>query len=211
MIRYYSNIVGKYGSPVQKALGKLQDVNISVIASTHGPVWTDPKYIERVVSIYNDLSLYNTKEGVVIIYGTMYGNTQLMAEAIAAELAEQGIKEIIIHNANISDPSYIIADVFKYKGLIVGSPTYNGQLYPKIEAIISDILLRDIKNRYLGYFGSSSWAGVSVKRLGDFATKSKFEIIADAVDMKHSMKEINYEQCINLARGMANRLKKDRA
>ncbi len=210
MIRYYSNIVGKYGSPVQKALEKLKDVKIEVIASTHGPVWTDPKNIERVVSMYNDLSLYNSKEGVVIIYGTMYGNTQAMAEAIASELAEQGIKDIIIHNSNKSDPSYIIADIFKYKGLIVGSPTYNGQLYPRIDAILSDILLRDMKNRYLAYFGSFSWASVSVKRLADFATKSKFELVADPAEMKHAMKVADFDQCVHIAKCMADRLKKDR-
>ena len=210
MVRYYSNIVGKYGGPVQKALGKLENVKINTIASTHGPVWTDPANIERVVSTYNDLSLYNGKEGVVIIYGTMYGNTQLMAESIASELSEQGIKKIIIHNANKSDPSYIIADVFKYKGLIIGSPTYNGQLYPRIEAILSDILLRDMKNRYLGYFGSSSWASVAVKRLADFVTKSKFELVADPVDMRHAMKDITEEQCLLLGKSMAERLKKDR-
>lgn len=211
MTRYYSNIVGKYGSPVQKALAKLQDLNIEAIASTHGPVWTDSENIDRVIKTYHDLSLYNAKEGVVIIYGTMYGNTQAMAEAIAHELAEQGIKDIIIHNANKSDPSYIIADVFKYKGLIVGSPTYNGQLYPRIDSILSDILLRDMKNRYLGYFGSFSWASVSVKRLSDFATKSKFELVADPAEMKHAMKQEDFDQCVQIAKSMANRLKKDRS
>lgn len=210
MIRYYSNIVGKYGSPVQRALDKLKDVKISAIASTHGPVWTTPENVERVIKTYNDLSLYNAKEGVVIIYGTMYGNTQMMAEAIANELAEQGIKEIKIHNVNRSDASYILADVFKYKGLIIGSPTYNGQLYPKIEAIVSDILLRDMKNRYLGYFGSFSWAGVSVKKLTEFADKSKFELVSDPAEMKHAMKEGDFEQCLHIARSMADRLKKDR-
>ena len=210
MVRYYSNIVGKYGSPVQRALTKLADVKLSNICSTHGPIWTQKENIDKVVSIYNDLSLYNAKEGVVIIYGTMYGNTEAMAEEIALELSEQGIKDIVLHNANKSDASYIIADVFRYKGLIVGSPTYNGQVYPRVEALLSDILLRDIKNRYLGYFGSFSWASAAVKRLGDFVTKSKFELVADPIEMKHAMKPINYDQCLHLAKSMADRLKKDR-
>ena len=211
MVRYYSNIVGKYGSPVQRALKKLNGVTISNICSTHGPIWTDKENIDRVIDIYNDLSLYNAKEGVVIIYGTMYGNTEAMAEEIALELSEQGIKDIVLHNSNKSDPSYIIADIFRYKGLIIGSPTYNNQVYPRVEAILSDILLRDIKNRYLGYFGSCSWAGAAVKRMGDFVEKSKFELVADPIEMKHAMKPINYEQCMHLAKSMADRLKKDRA
>ncbi len=211
MIRYYSNIVGKYGSPVQRALKKLSGLELKTICSTHGPVWVDEPNIKKVVELYNKLSLYEAEEGVVIVYGTMYGNTELMAEEIASELSALGIKNIVLHNANKSDPSYIIKDVFKYKGLIIGSPTYNGQIYPRIDGILSDILLRQLKNRYFGYFGSCSWAGAAVKQMGDFVTKSKFELVADPIEMKHAMKEINYQQCTHLAKSMAERLKKDRA
>ena len=76
--RYYFNIVGKYGSPVQKALQKLGGLPISVICSTHGPIWKEE--IQKVISIYNKLSLYEGEEGVVIAYGSMYGNTEKMAE-----------------------------------------------------------------------------------------------------------------------------------
>lgn len=73
MVRYYSNIVGKYGSPVQKALQKLGGLPITTICSTHGPVWTEN--ISRVIGIYDRLSRYDADEGVVIVYGSMYGNT----------------------------------------------------------------------------------------------------------------------------------------
>lgn len=78
MVRYYSNIVGKYGSPVQKALQKLGGLPISAICSTHGPVWTEN--ITKVVGIYDKLSRYDADEGVVIAYGSMYGNTEQMAD-----------------------------------------------------------------------------------------------------------------------------------
>lgn len=208
MARYYSNIVGKYGNPVQKALAKFAGVDIKAICSTHGPVWTEN--IPRVVGIYDRLSRYEAEEGVVIAYGTMYGNTEQMAEAIAAELSAQGIRNIVMHNVSKIHPSYILMDVFKYKGLIVGSPTYSNQIYPEMAALLDKILLREIKGRYLGYFGSFCWAGAAVKRMGEFAEKSKFEIVADPVEMKQAMKEITYEQCEHLARAMAERLKKDR-
>ena len=208
MVRYYSNIVGKYGSPVQKALAKLGGLPISTICSTHGPVWTDN--IAKVIGIYDRLSRYAAEEGVVIVYGSMYGNTEQMAEAIAAELSVQGIKNIVMHNVSKSNPSYIIADIFKYRGLIIGSPTYSNQIYPEIESLLSKILVREVKGRYLGYFGSFCWAGAAVKRMGEFAEKSKFEIVGDPVEMKQAMKDITYEQCENLARAMAERLKKDR-
>ena len=208
MVRYYSNIVGKYGSPVQKALQKLGGLPINTICSTHGPIWEEN--IAKVVDIYDRLSKYEAEEGVVIAYGSMYGNTEQMAEAIAEELSAQGIKNIVMHNVSKSNPSYILADIFKYKGLIVGSPTYSNQIYPEIESLISKILLREIKVRYLGLFGSFTWAGAAVKRMGDFAIQSKFELIGDPVEMKQGMKEIIYDQCANLGRAMADRLKTDR-
>ena len=172
MVRYYSNIVGKYGSPVQKALQKLGGLPISAICSTHGPVWTEN--IAKVIGIYDRLSRYDADEGVVIAYGSMYGNTEQMAEAIAEELSAQGVKNIVMHNVTKSHPSYIIADIFRYKGLIIGSPTYSNQIFPEVEALLSKILLREVKGRYLGYFGSFTWAGAAVKRLAEFAEKSKF-------------------------------------
>ena len=208
MVRYYSNIVGKYGSPVQKALQKLGGLPISAICSTHGPVWTEN--IAKVIGIYDRLSRYDADEGVVIAYGSMYGNTEQMAEAIAEELSAQGVKNIVMHNVTKSHPSYIIADIFRYKGLIIGSPTYSNQIFPEVEALLSKILLREVKGRYLGYFGSFTWAGAAVKRLAEFAEKSKFELVGDPVEMKQAMRDITYTQCENLARAMADRLKKDR-
>lgn len=208
MVRYYSNIVGKYGNPVQKALAKLGHLPITTICSTHGPVWTEN--IARVVGVYDRLSRYEAEEGVVIAYGSMYGNTEQMAEAIAAELSAQGIKNIVMHNVSKSNPSYILKDIFKYRGLIVGSPTYSNQIYPEVDSLLSKILVREVKGRYLGWFGSFTWAGAAVKRIAEFAEKSKLEIVGDPVEMKQAMKEITYEQCENLARAMADRLKKDR-
>ncbi len=208
MVRYYSNIVGKYGSPVQRALQKLAGLSISTICSTHGPVWTEN--IGKVVDIYDRLSRYEAEEGVVIAYGSMYGNTEQMAEVIAAELSAQGIKNIVMHNVSKSNPSYILADIFKYKGLIIGSPTYSNQIYPEIEALISKILIREIKVRYLGLFGSFTWAGAAVKRMGEFATQSGFEVIGSPVEMKQSMSASTYEQCQALGAQLAQRLIADR-
>ena len=208
MIRYYANIVGKYGSPVQKALQKLGGLPIKTICSTHGPVWTEE--IPRVVSIYDRLSRYEAEEGVVIAYGSMYGNTEQMAEAIAAELSAQGIKNIVMHNVSKSHPSYILKDIFKYKGLIVGSPTYSNQIFPEVEALLGKILLREVKNRFFTYFGSFTWAGAAVKRMADFAEKSKFEQVADPVEMKQAMDDNTAQHCAQLAQAMAARLIHDR-
>ncbi|MBP5506236.1 MAG: FprA family A-type flavoprotein, partial [Prevotella sp.] len=94
MVRYYSNIVGKYGTPVQNALKKLAGIQLDYICATHGPVWHE--HIQKVIGIYDKLSRYESEEGIVICYGTMYGNTERMAEIIAAAASKAGIKNIVI-------------------------------------------------------------------------------------------------------------------
>ena len=208
MERYYASIVGKYGQPVQRAMQKLKDVQIKTICSTHGPVWKSE--ISKVVGIYDRLSRYETEEGVVIAYGSMYGNTAQMAETIAEELSAQGIRKIVVHNVSTTDSSYILADIFRYKGLIVGSPTYNAKLYPEVEALLSKIAARDVKNHYMGWFGSFTWAGAAVKQIAEFNEKIKFEPVGNPVEMKQAMKEDTRRLCRELAVAMANRLKADR-
>lgn len=210
MVRYYSNVVGKFGSPVQKALQKLSHLEINYICSTHGPIWTIPEQINKVISIYDKLSKYQGDEGVVIAYGSMYGNTEQMAETIALELAQQGIKEIILHNTSKRSHSYIIRDIFKYKGLIIGSPTYNNKLFPEVATLLAKIEERDMKNRYFSYFGSYTWAGAALKRIAQFAESTNFEIIGTPVEMKQSMSIDTYNACVALGKTMADRLIQDR-
>lgn len=142
MRRYYACIVGKYGAPVQKALQKLSGLPIETICSTHGPVWQQE--IGRVIGIYDQLSRYEGEPGVVIAYGSMYGNTAQMAEKIARELAVQGVKNIIVYNLSYADISNVIRDIFKYDTLIVGSPTYNGELFPEVGSLLQKISERCI-------------------------------------------------------------------
>lgn len=209
MERYYANIVGKYGAPVQKALQKLDGVFIEMICSTHGPVWTGEN-VAKVVGVYDRLSRYATEEGVVIAYGSMYGNTQQMAEAIAEELSVQGIRKIVLHDVSRVNHSYILADLFRYKGIILGAPTYNASIYPQMEMLMSEIEMRDMKDHYLGYFGSFSWASHAVKRLAAFSEKVKFEVVGTPVEMKQGMKDSVRAACQELAKAMADRLKADR-
>ena len=201
MVRYYANIVGKYGTPVQKALQKLGALPIQMICSTHGPVWTEN--ISKVIGIYDRLSRYDADKGAVIVYGSMYGHTEQMAELIAKQLTANGVKNVVMHNVSKSHSSYILADIFKYNGLIIGSPTYNTQLYPEVEAILGKILMRDIKGRCLGWFGSFSWAGKAVGLLGEFAEKSHFTLVGEPVEMKQGMLTSVEEQCKALAEAMA--------
>ena len=207
MVRYYANIVGKYGNPVQRALQKLSALEIQTICSTHGPVWQE--HVAKAVGIYDRLSRYEAEEGVVILYGSMYGHTEQMAEVIASALADQGVKRIVMHNVSKTPASYILADVFRYKGIIVGSPTYSNQLFPEVEAVLSKIELREVKNRLFGYFGSFSWAGAAVKRLAAFGEKMKWETVGTPAEQKQGMTDADHAACYALGKAMAEQLKSE--
>lgn len=204
MVRYYANIVGKYGNPVQRALQKLSALEIKTICSTHGPVWQE--HVAKAVGIYDRLSRYEAEDGVVILYGSMYGHTEQMAEVIASALADNGVKRIVMHNVSKTPASYILADVFRYKGIIVGSPTYSNQLFPEVEAVLSKIELREVKNRLFGYFGSFSWAGAAVKRLAAFGEKMKWETVGTPAEQKQGMTAADYAACYALGEAMAKKL-----
>lgn len=205
MLRYYSNIVGKYGTPVQQALKKLAGVQMDYICSTHGPVWHE--HIERVVGMYDRLSRYEGADGLVIAYASMYGNTERAAEVIARAASEAGVKNIIMHDVSRTHHSYIIADIFRYRALILGAPTYNNGLYPQMESLLSELAGRDMKNRLLGWFGSFSWAGKAVKTIGEWnETRLHFEPVGTPVEIKQSLDEATTRACEELGRAMGERL-----
>ncbi len=205
MTRYYSNIVGKYGTPVQMALKKLAGVKVDYICSTHGPVWH--QYVEKVIALYDRLSKYEAEPGLVICYGTMYGNTERAAEVIARAAAEAGVKNIVMYNVSKTHHSYIIRDVFRYKGLIVGAPTYNTGLYHEMNVLLDELSQKDIKGRYMGWFGSFSWASKAVSEITKWNDeKLKYEAVGEPVEIKQALTPETFAQCEALGKAMAEKL-----
>ncbi|MDE6484089.1 MAG: FprA family A-type flavoprotein [Duncaniella sp.] len=183
MERYYSNIVGKYGKFVQRALKKLEAVKFSYICPTHGPVWHDR--IDEVVAVYDRLSRYEAVEGATIIYGSMYGNTAAAADTMARELCALGVKKIAVHNAAVSEMSDMIADAFRYKILIVASPTYSGTLFPAVDQFLRAIETRELSGRIFATIGSHTWAGAVEKEITAFLARTKSESVGH-VEIKQS-------------------------
>ncbi len=205
MRRYYSNIVGKYGSPVRKALEKLATLDIKIIAATYGPVLRT--HIAEVLDMYNRWSNYMGEDGVVIAYASMYGHTEEMAEVIAREIAEQGVRSIRMYDVSKTHPSYIISDIFKYNSLILGSPTYSNGLHPNLESLVNKLETIGIPQRNFGFFGNFTWAGAAVKRLQGFAETSGWKVVGVPVEEKHALKSSKYEACRELGRAMASVVK----
>ena len=205
MVRYYSNIVGKYGTPVQNALKKLAGVKLDYICSTHGPVWH--QYIDKVVGLYDRLSRYETEPGLVICYGTMYGNTERAAEVIARAASQAGVKNIVMYNVSKTHHSYIIRDVFRYRGLIVGAPTYNTGLYHEMDVLLSELAGKDIKNHLLGWFGSFGWASKAVGEIQKWNDEHlHFEAVGTPVEIKQALTPETFAACEALGRDMAAKL-----
>lgn len=183
MMRYYSNIVGKYGGPVQAALKKLSGVRIDRICSTHGPVWENN--VAQVVALYDRMSRYEVERGVVIVYGSMYGNTAAAADALAMELEARGIPyaihDLAGNNENGLGVSGALRDVFRYDTIVAGSPTYNGGIFPPVESFMKSLSARMIKGRRFYAFGSYTWAPTSVKLLNRMAQEMDFEVLGEGI------------------------------
>jgi len=203
--RYYSNIVGKFGPMVQKALQKLSGLEIKIICSTHGPVWrTNPMHI---VNAYDRWSKYEYEEGVVIAYGTMYGNTEKMADYIARVLAEEGVRNIRVMNASTTHESFIINEIWRFKGIILGTCTYNNWIFPPMENLIINLSHKGLPNRVFGVFGTYGWSGGGVKGMVDYIEKNKWHMVGEPVEVNFSPKEEDFERLRKLAVEMARAVK----
>lgn len=205
MMRYYSNIVGKYGTPVQSALKKLSGLEVKRICSTHGPVWE--KSVPEVVAQYDRMSRYEVERGVCIAYGSMYGNTAAAAEALAEELRRQGVPCAVHDLAGNVNPglglSGALRDVFKYDTIVAASPTYNNGIFPPVETFMKALQARLIKGRRFYALGSYTWAGSSVNLLNSFAESLGFDVLAPGLSFPqaYSPDKCNVQEIASILKG----------
>jgi flavorubredoxin len=202
ILRYFSNIVGKFAPMVQKAITKLKNLEINIVASTHGPVWRSRP--DRIIELYDRWSRHESEEGIVVAYGSMYGNTEKMMEAIVRGVAEEGLRTVRVHNVSKSHNSFMISDIWRYKGLILGSPTYDAKLLPPMDSLVSLLADKMIRNRCVGVFGSYGWSGGGVKSLKQFVTQSGLQLVEPVIEAKFAPTEEQLEQCITLGRKLAS-------
>lgn len=182
MRRYYSNIIGKHSAMVQKAIAKLQGFTIKIICPVHGLVWR--KNPEKVVSLYDRWSKYDSCSGVLILFASMYGNTEQIADYIARGIAENGIKNIRIYDVSKTHISYLISEAWKYGTIVLGSCAYNGEMHPMMEMFCREMEHYGLKNRNVALFGSYSWNGGGLRNLQRFAENIGWQQIAAPVEIK---------------------------
>ena len=181
MLRYYSNIVGKYSNMVQKAFSKLAGVSLNCICPSHGPIWR--KEPMKVVELYDKWSKHQSDKGVVIAFASMYGNTEQVADHIARKIAEQGIKYIRVYDVSKTHPSYILRDIWKYRGVILGSCAYNNGMHPMMQHLCYELEVSSPKNKVFGLFGSCSWNGGGLKTLQTFVATTGWEEVAPSIEI----------------------------
>ena len=146
-------------------------------------------------------------KGVVIMYGSMYGNTETMANILARILADNGIKEIKVYDVSKTDSSFIISDIWKYKGLIIGSCAHNNALYPKMQPILNKLQNYRLKNKYIGVFGNMMWSGGGVKGILEFTNNLKnVEVIGEPIEAKGKPTKEDIAKLTELAYDLAAKL-----
>ena len=158
-LRYYVNIVARFSGPVLRAIDKLAGVDVDVIAPSHGLIWRqDPGRIVKLYQEWARLATGPADPGVTMIYGSMYGNTERVMNAMAEGVAKTGVP-FAIFDAARTHVSYILPHVWTKSGVLVGAPTYEVSLFPPVAEALQTIVHKRIRNRKAAYFGSYGWSG----------------------------------------------------
>ena len=154
--RYYTNIVGKYGTQVQAVLKKASTIEIDMICPLHGFVWR--KNLGDFIQKYVLWSHYRPEEnGVLLAYASVYGGTENAAHILATKLVERGVK-VKMYDVSVTHPSYIVSEAFRYSHLVLASTTYNAGIFVNMENLVRDIANHNLQNRTVALIENGSWA-----------------------------------------------------
>jgi flavorubredoxin len=176
-LRYYVNIVAVFSKPVLNAIAKLADVPVSVIAPSHGLIWR--KNPERIVKLYSRWAKYATgptEAGITLLYGSMYGNTEKMMNAVAQGISREGLP-LSIFDVTHTHVSYILPSLWTQQGVVVGAPTYEGSLFPPMAQALDMATHKRIRNKKVARFGSYGWSGGAQRDFESRIEPLKWELV----------------------------------
>ena len=197
--RYYINIVGKYGVQVQNVLKKASALDIQMICPLHGPIWREN--LGYFIGKHDTWSSYRPEEeGVLVIYGSIYGHTASAAEKMAAVLADRGVKGIAMYDASHTDASQLVAECFRYSHLVLASSTYNAGIFTPIENLLHDLKAHSWQNRTVAIIENGTWAAQSGKAMRTLLEEMKnITILGEDLSLKSAMKDSQMEDLNFLA------------
>ena len=176
-LRYYVNIVGKFSGPVLKAIEKLPAEEVKVVAPSHGLVWR--KFPAEIISLYRKWAEYASGSGdigVTLLYGSMYGNTEIMMNAVAQGISAEGVPVEIFDVAR-THTSYMLPSLWTKAGVMVGAPTYEGACFPPMVHAVSMAIRKRVLNKKLTIFGSYGWSGGALRELKRIVEPGKWELL----------------------------------
>ena len=187
--RYYTNIVGKYGTQVQALLKKASAIEIATICPLHGPVWR--RNVGWFIEKYQKWAAYSPEdEGVVIAYASVYGDTENAASILAGKLADAGVKNVKMYDVSVTHPSVIVSEAFRVSHLVFASTTYNAGIFCNMETALLDIAAHNLQNRTIALIENGSWAATSGKLMADILGGLKnCTILENKVSLKSSLKD----------------------
>jgi len=201
--RYYTNIVGKYGTQVQALLKKTSALEIETVCPLHGPVWRS--HVDWFLEKYQLWSRYLPEETAVLIaYASVYGDTENAAQILASQLADRGIRHIVMYDVSVTHPSVIVAESFRCSHLIFASTTYNAGIFPCMETLLLDLKAHNLQNRTVGILQNGSWAPTAGALIRSILSGMKSMTVLDTqVDIRSSVKDEQLAQITNLADAVA--------
>ena len=206
--RYFTNIVGKYGPFLQLLLQKASTVPIKMFCPLHGPVWrTDLGYF---IDKHDKWSRYEPEEkGVLIVYASMYGNTEAAAQQLAATLCEKGMTNVSMYDVSETHVSYLVAEAFKYSHIVLASVTYNLNIYPVMYDFLHHLKLLNLQKRTFGIIENGTWAIKSGSLMKTFIEEELKEctVLGSQVSINSSAKEANVMEFEALADALVDSMK----
>lgn len=205
--RYYTNIVGKYGPHVQILFKKIKDLDIKMICPLHGPVWRNN--LSYFIEKYDKWSKYEPEEeGVMIVYSSMYGNTESAADVLAAKFVEKGITNLVMYDVSNTHVSTLISETFRVSHLVIASVTYNSGIYPTMHNYLIDMKALNLQNRTVALIENGSWACNTGKLIGDFfAGMKNMTLLDNKVTLLSAMNEKNVVDMDALVDGVIESMK----
>ena len=197
--RYYTNIVGKFGASVQTLLKKAAGLDIQMICPLHGPILKENlgHYIEK----YDIWSSYAVeKEGVMIAYTSVYGNTKKAAETLAAKLEEKGCPDVYVCDLARDDMAEAVEEAFRYGKLVLATITYNADIFPFMKIFIEHLTARNYQKRTIGFIENGSWAPTAARVMkGMFEDSQDITWMKNSVKIMSSLSEENLEELDQMA------------
>jgi flavorubredoxin len=205
--RYYTNIVGKYGPHVQLLMGKAAGILplVKMIAPLHGPVWRNN--FDYILDKYQRWSTYTPEDedGVIIVYASMYGNTEAAAQALASKLAQRGVTNTRVYDVSNTHVSDLIGESFRVRHIVLASVTYNLEIYPVMKNYLEDMKALNLQNRTFALIENGSWACRSGDLMQKFIEEElkNMEVLDGRLSLASSLKAEKESELDRLADAIA--------